>query len=107
MVQRRLSLRAWRSAARMSGQPLTLNGGAPGPDSQVPCRRQTWWWAGRWTGTGWLMRRAAVQRRHAVTARTGWPRLLPKAGSAFLMAAAVDPLITANLAAASSAQGMR
>src|SRR5262249_4833763 len=107
MVQRRRRWRAWRSAARMSGQVLTLNCGVPGPDSQMPCLRQTWWWAGRWTGTGWLMRRDAVQRRHAVTTRTGRPRLPPKAGSAVLMAAAVEPPITASLAAAAGAQGMR
>ena len=41
MVQRRRSRRARRSASRMSGQPLTLNCGVPGPDSQMPCRRQT------------------------------------------------------------------
>ena len=90
----------------MSGQPLTLICGVPGPDSQTPCVRQTWRWAGRWTRTGWLMRRAAVQRRHAVTARTGWPLFPPKAGRAFLMAAAAEPLITASLAAASSAREM-
>src|ERR1700758_942116 len=66
----------------MSGQPLTLNCGVPGPDSQVPCVRQTWWWAGRWTGTGWLMRRAAVQRRDAGTARAGWPRGPPQGAAA-------------------------
>ena len=41
-----------------------------------------------------------------MAARAGWPPCPPKAGSAFLMAAAVEPLITASLAAASSAQGV-
>ena len=41
-----------------------------------------------------------------MTARAGWPRFPPKAGTAFLMAAAAEPLITASLAAAASAPGM-
>jgi hypothetical protein len=40
-----------------------------------------------------------------MTARTGWLRVPPKAGSVFLTAAAVEPLIMASLAAASSAWG--
>jgi hypothetical protein len=48
-----------------------------------------------------------VQSRHAIAARRGRPRFPPEAGSAALMAAVVEPLITASLAAASSAQGVR
>ena len=71
----------------------------------MPCLRQTWWCAGRCTGTGSRMRRAAVQRRQAVRARAGWPARVPKAGRAFLIAGVVVPLSKASRAAAASVQG--
>lgn len=46
-----------------------------------------------------------MQRRQSVTALAGCPLRMPNAGRAFVIAAAVVPLVTASQSAAASDQG--
>lgn len=71
----------------------------------MPCVMQTWWWVGRQVDRDRLADAGCGAEAACGDGPDGLPRVPPKAGSAFLTAAAVDPLITASLAAVSSAQG--